>query len=312
MTEPKPTAADLPDEDSPAYDEPPAVPGDPLFEEDDTPEIAPAPDEDPQSEPGEVEDSLTQTPRRPIVRAEPLPEPAAQAEPDPEPAPEPEPQPEPEPAPLADPEPAPPPLEEPEPDTPDEMAAEAASEAIDDPHHDIFGPEPWDQAPPPKAAPEPEPAPPPPPPAWADIGPAPADAPVKRPAEPRRAAAAPIAAPGPEAATLEVKRSAFAVYLLYLSALVVVGIPLPIGAWLAYDRRKDAPAWLRSHYTYQIRTFWICMGGLALAAGVLFLPFALFPLTIVALVVWLVVRCFFGMVRLHRGEPIFNPQTWIV
>ncbi|MBX7249697.1 MAG: hypothetical protein K1X35_11725, partial [Caulobacteraceae bacterium] len=125
--------------------------------------------------------------------------------------------------------------------------------------------------------------------------------------------AAPAAAALPGAgASNEVKKNAFAVYLMYLAALVVVGLPLVAGVWLAYEARRDAPQWLASHYTYQIRTFWICMAGLGLAALVLFLPFALFPLLIVAVVVWLVTRCFFGMVRLNRGEPIYNPQTWIV
>ena len=82
--------------------------------------------------------------------------------------------------------------------------------------------------------------------------------------------------------------------------------------WLAYKRKEDAPGWLRSHYIYQIRTFWISMAGIGFAVLAAPLPFGLFSPTIVAVVVWLTIRCFFGLVRLHRGEPIFNPQTWIV
>jgi uncharacterized membrane protein len=167
-------------------------------------------------------------------------------------------------------------------------AGALAPEAPLDPHD--FGPEPWDQ---------------PPADGWASIGPAPADP------EPVAVAAAPAAHRGAET-SYEVKRAAYAVYLLYLSGLVVPVLPLIVGVLLASNRVKDAPDWLESHYTFQIRTFWIGLAGLGLAGVLLFLPFGLFPLTIVATAVWLVTRCFVGMVRLHRGEPIFDPQTWTV
>ena len=44
--------------------------------------------------------------------------------------------------------------------------------------------------------------------------------------------------------------------------LMIIGPPpflfTPIlGAWLAYRAKRDAPDWLRGHYLFQIRTFWI-------------------------------------------------------
>jgi uncharacterized membrane protein len=333
MTEPKSTADDYPDEEAPAYDEPPAAPGDPLFEDDETPE---GPEEPEPLEPGAPEDAGDEPVQGVLPGLEPQPEPEAEPEPELEAEPEtafeaaaperdfepeavaeatlPEPEPEPEPDRAADAAAAEPEVGADEPRSLEEARIASAEAAIDDPHHDIFGPEPWDQATPAPVMAQPEPLPEPvPDPALAAVAaPVPVGraAPTPSPREPQAAPAA-DALPGAGASNA-VKRSAFAVYLMYLAALVVVGIPLIAGVWLAYEARRDAPKWLHSHYTYQIRTFWICIGGLALAGLVLFLPFALFPLTIVAVVVWLVTRCFFGLVRLNRGEPIYNPQTWIV
>lgn len=154
--------------------------------------------------------------------------------------------------------------------------------------HD-FGPEPWESAPP-----------------AADREPAPLEAP---PAVRYGAGAPPEAFAGGEA-TYEAKRPAFAVYLLYLAAFML-GLPAILGVMLAYSSRAGAPGWLGSHYTFQIRTFWIGLAGVGAAGLFLFLPFGMVPLILMAVVVWVVLRCFVGMVRLHRGEPIYNPQTWI-
>ncbi len=154
------------------------------------------------------------------------------------------------------------------------------------PHEPDFGPEPWESAPPPPA-----------------LEPAPA---VER----VYGAGAPPEAFADGDATQDQKKPAYAVYLLYLAAFVLA-VPALLGVWLAYSRRMDAPEWLTSHYVFQIRTFWI---GLAAAFGgvlFVFLPFGLGPLILMAVVVWVTLRCFVGMVRLHRGEPIYNPQTWI-
>ena len=48
------------------------------------------------------------------------------------------------------------------------------------------------------------------------------------------------------------------VYILYLLALVV-GITAIIGVVMAYINRNAAPDWLKTHYTFQIRTFWISL-----------------------------------------------------
>ena len=317
MTEPKTNDAELPEGDELPFDAPPAPAADPLFEDEAAPDApqAPEPEFEPSApeEPQDFADAEPVTDIAPLqvveaVPAEPEPEAieAAETELEPEPVAAAEPL---EAAPEPEPELAPAPetveaLSEPEPDAPEELAVEAAHEAVDDPHPDIFGPEPWEQAPassPPVRAG-----------AWADVGPA-RDEPSPAPAPVQTVPAPAVARAAPNEATIEVKRTAFAIYFQYLSALMVIGVPLlPFACWLAYKRKEDAPEWLRSHYIYQIRTFWISMAGIGFAVLTAPLPFGLFSPTIVAVVVWLTIRCFFGLVRLHRGEPIFNPQTWIV
>ncbi len=46
------------------------------------------------------------------------------------------------------------------------------------------------------------------------------------------------------------------VYLLFLANIIIQFLGI-IGVVVAYVHKSDAPAWLQSHYQYQIRTFWI-------------------------------------------------------
>ena len=81
---------------------------------------------------------------------------------------------------------------------------------------------------------------------------------------------------------------------------------------MAYVNRDDAPDWLKSHYQYQIRTFWI--GSLCALIGGMFLsghggeiigvPILLFCL------VWLIARCAKGMKSLDKKEAISDPTDW--
>jgi uncharacterized membrane protein len=290
-------AGPTPEEEAP-QDAPPAPAADPLFEDGDAAPDAPGPLDDPEPD-GPAEDVAPQpapdSVSEPVAPPEDIFEPETVADPASV-------EPEPEPAPAA-PEPVEPAAEvaaTPEPLVPSPPQPE--------PEPVLFGPEPWEQAP----APAPlKPG------AWADIGPA--------PAEPAPLPAAPAAAPprelgaGANAAAFtageashEVKRTAFVIYILYLASPIFGGLSLPVGAYFAYTRKAGAASWLKSHYVFQIRTFWIALFAVAAAIGFLFLPFGLFPLTLIGTVVWVTIRCFFGMVRLNRGEPIFNPRTWIV
>jgi uncharacterized membrane protein len=118
-------------------------------------------------------------------------------------------------------------------------------------------------------------------------------------------------APDPELppALTQDKTMALVIYILYLVGLTN-GLTAVIGLILAYVSKRDAPAWLRSHYVFQIRTFWIslllaCIGGLLLIIGVGVLVLA-------AVGVWIAVRCVLGLMSLIRGEAYPNPQSWMI
>jgi uncharacterized membrane protein len=98
------------------------------------------------------------------------------------------------------------------------------------------------------------------------------------------------------------------VYILYLVALLS-GVTALIGVVMAYVNMGDAPEPLRTHYRFQIRTFWI---GLLyfVAAGLLTLAVVgAFLIPLVA--VWYIVRCVKGLQYLGRGEPYPNAATWL-
>ena len=98
------------------------------------------------------------------------------------------------------------------------------------------------------------------------------------------------------------------VYILYLVSLIV-GLTSIVGLIMAYVNRDDAPEWVRSHYRFQIRTFWIGLlyGALSLLTMILIVGifFGLFTF------VWWIIRCAKGLKQLGRGEPYENPATWL-
>ncbi|MFB9144971.1 DUF4870 family protein [Halomonas alkalicola] len=98
------------------------------------------------------------------------------------------------------------------------------------------------------------------------------------------------------------------VYALYLVSFVV-GFTSVIGVVIAYVYRGKGPAWLDEHYRYQIRTFWI---GLLYAtiASILVLVAIGIPL-LIALAVWLIVRCVKGFRGLQEKRAPDNVDTWL-
>lgn len=98
------------------------------------------------------------------------------------------------------------------------------------------------------------------------------------------------------------------VYILYLVGMVVFLAAL-VGIVIAYVNRGDAPEWMRGHYTFQIRTFWI---GLAAAlVGMVTSIILIGWLVLAALAIWWIVRCVVGLKRLNERRPIDDPTTWL-
>jgi uncharacterized membrane protein len=83
-----------------------------------------------------------------------------------------------------------------------------------------------------------------------------------------------------------------------------------VGLVLAYVNRDGAPTWLRSHYTLQIRTFWIGLLYFFVACACLFILVGV-PM-LLAVAVWYVVRCALGISRLLKSEAYPTPESWVL
>jgi len=103
--------------------------------------------------------------------------------------------------------------------------------------------------------------------------------------------------------------NALVVYVLYLAGLVI-GISGIVGIVIAHMNRGKAGGFVETHYTWQIRTFWI---GLlyALISIVLMVVFIGFLLAFVV-AVWFIIRIVMGIQALQRNEPIKNPNSWLI
>jgi uncharacterized membrane protein len=100
------------------------------------------------------------------------------------------------------------------------------------------------------------------------------------------------------------------IYILYLVS-VVVGITMLIGLVIAYlNRGAAAGTWAHSHYTYQIRTFWI--GLLYSVICIVLMIIGIGFLLILAVLVWGVVRCVRGLQWASAAQPVPNPLSWLV
>ncbi len=99
------------------------------------------------------------------------------------------------------------------------------------------------------------------------------------------------------------------IYALYLASFVI-GVTAIIGIVIAYINRGKAGGWIETHYTWAIRTFWIgLLGGFV---SVLLLIVGIGFLLALAVAIWVIVRCIVGLQAVGRGEPIRDPQSWLI
>ena len=104
------------------------------------------------------------------------------------------------------------------------------------------------------------------------------------------------------------KQLALIVYILYFAGYIT-GITELIGVIIAHVKIADADPMLRTHYQFQIRTFWIGILYLAIGTVLLFV--------VVGFAVWLwwfiwsLVRNVKGVLALNENKPIANPQSWM-
>ncbi len=90
---------------------------------------------------------------------------------------------------------------------------------------------------------------------------------------------------------------------------VVLGITSLVGVIMAYMGRGDAPDWLKSHYTNQIHIFWKFL--LYMVISMVLAMVLIGVLTMIAAVIWYIVRTIQGMQALGKGQPAKNPTGWL-
>jgi uncharacterized membrane protein len=101
---------------------------------------------------------------------------------------------------------------------------------------------------------------------------------------------------------------ALIVYLLYLLGFLT-GVSAVVGLVIAMMQIERADPVSRSHFRFQIRTFWI---GLAyIVVGVITLHVGIGVLIMLWWIVWTAMRCAKGLLALNAGEPIADPESWL-
>ena len=99
------------------------------------------------------------------------------------------------------------------------------------------------------------------------------------------------------------------IYILYLVGFVI-GLTALIGIVLAYMNRGKAGGWVETHYSWAIRTFWLAV--LYSLVSVFLMIVGIGFLLIIAVAVWVIVRCIIGLQAAAREEPIRNPGSWLI
>ncbi|HLH92348.1 MAG TPA: DUF4870 domain-containing protein [Xanthobacteraceae bacterium] len=101
---------------------------------------------------------------------------------------------------------------------------------------------------------------------------------------------------------------AMIVYALYFAGFFT-GFSALAGVIVAYVQYDTANPLLRSHYRFQIRTFWI--GLLYFVVGVVLCFVLVGFLVLLWWFVWTLIRCIKGILALNEGRPIANPTSWM-
>lgn len=102
--------------------------------------------------------------------------------------------------------------------------------------------------------------------------------------------------------TAAARRIATVCYALYALSFLV-GITAIAALILDYIKREDARGtWVETHFTWQIRTFWITLVGFVVF-WLLSLVLIGIPL-LIALYIWSIYRIVKGWLRLYEGRPV--------
>ncbi len=130
---------------------------------------------------------------------------------------------------------------------------------------------------------------------------------AKSAAKPAERAAADDNAVTPRPPVISDYGLALTVYILYLLGFFT-GLTAAIGLLIAAMQADRADPVSRTHFRFQVRTFWI--GLLFLVVGVVALHVAIGALILLWWVIWTLIRCVKGLLALNAGEPIGDPELW--
>lgn len=98
------------------------------------------------------------------------------------------------------------------------------------------------------------------------------------------------------------------VYILYFVS-IAVGITAVAGVIVAYLKRGEASAAAASHYTFQIRTFWIGLLFALISAITSMIGIGI--LLAIGTVVWFLIRAIKGFMLTLESKPVADPETWL-
>jgi uncharacterized membrane protein len=97
------------------------------------------------------------------------------------------------------------------------------------------------------------------------------------------------------------------VYILYLVGFLT-GITVLIGVIIAYLQRDETDPICKSHFQFQITTFWI--GLVYFFVGLLTIHFVVGGFILIWWAIWTLIRCVKGLLILNKGNAIPDPNSW--
>ena len=97
------------------------------------------------------------------------------------------------------------------------------------------------------------------------------------------------------------------VYLLFFAGFVIAPAAL-VAVVLAYVNRDDATPLARSHYDFQIATFW--KGLILVVVGVILTFFLVGWLVLLFWLIWTVIRLVKGFTNLSKNLPMAATIGW--
>jgi len=98
------------------------------------------------------------------------------------------------------------------------------------------------------------------------------------------------------------------IYILLIIG-TLIGITAIIAVIMAYVNSDEENDWLRTHYRFQIRTFWI--GLLYFFIGSLTFQVIIGAFILVFWFFWVVIRCAKGLKQLDNNQPVKNVESWL-